>query len=203
MYAAAAVPAGSVHPVEPDAGTPSLEAPAESEPDAEPSADVMPDAKRALDPVQQLISAGFSPDRAQTLVRRQADLRRAAVERELASTGTVHPLDASSSSAIEQQLRSELGDDDYEKYLTARGQATRIRVGDVEVDSAAENAGIQSGDEILMYAGRRVFTPRDLNALMLRTPEGQTVPTTIVRNGQTMQLYVTGGALGISHQTRR
>jgi hypothetical protein len=33
---------------------------------------------------------------------------------------------------------------------------------------------------------------------MLQTPEGETAAATIVRDGQTMKLYVTGGALGIS-----
>ncbi len=102
--------------------------------------------------------------------------------------------------AMEQQLKTELNDDEYQSYLSSLGQRTRIRVGTLESHSAAASAGMEPGDEILAYAGQRVFTLSDLNALMLKTPEGQIVPTTVRRNGQTLQLYVTGGALGISAQ---
>ena len=148
--------------------------------------------------VAQLIAAGFTRDRALEIIQRKSQLRRTSIEREFAATGVIRPFNASSPAAVEQQLRRELGDDEYEKYLGAIGQATRIRVGSVEADSAAANAGILSGDLVLTYAGRRVFNLRDLNALMLQTPEGETVQTTVVRSGQTIQLYVTGGALGIS-----
>ena len=164
----------------------------------EPAMDIGSSAEPERDGIMQLVSAGFTRDRALEIVRRESQLRRVAIELEYAETGTLRPLDTSSPAAVEQQLRTEMGDDEYEKYLTATGKTTRIRVGDVEADSAAANAGILAGDEIVAYAGRRVFNPRDLNALMLQTPEGETVRTTVVRDGQTMQLYVTGGALGIS-----
>jgi C-terminal processing protease CtpA/Prc len=150
----------------------------------------------------QLMSSGFTRQRALEIIQREAELRREMASHQFAATGTVQPLSASVPSAVEQQLRREMGDAEYEKYLSALGQTTRVRVGDVQSESAAANAGIQSGDEILAYAGRRVFSLGELNALMLQTPEGDTVATTVVRNGQTMQLYVTGGALGISPQGR-
>lgn len=144
------------------------------------------------------MAAGFTRERALEIVQRESDLRREMVTHQFAATGTVQPLNASVPSAVEQQLRREMGDVEYERYLGALGQTTRVRVGDVESDSAAANAGIQSGDEIVAYAGRRVFSLGELNAVMLQTQEGDTVPATVVRNGQTMQLYVTGGLLGIS-----
>jgi C-terminal processing protease CtpA/Prc len=148
--------------------------------------------------VTELISVGFTPERAQEIVRKESELRRAAIEQEYVASGTIRPLNAASPSAVELQMRSWMGDSEYEQYLKAIGQTTRIHVGDVESDSVAANAGIVSGDEILTYAGRRVFNLRDLNALMLQTPEGETVSTRVVRGGQEMELYVTGGPLGIS-----
>ena len=153
--------------------------------------------------MEQLISAGFTRARAVEVVQRGSQLRHEAIEREYAATGTIQPLRFSSASTVEQQLRTEMGDGEYEKLLRATGKTTRIRVGDVEPDSAAANAGILPGDEISAYSGRRVFNLRDLNALMLQTPEGETVRTTVVRDGQAMQLYVTGGALGISQSRAR
>jgi hypothetical protein len=171
---------------------------AEGDRQGEPSESHAPGAVPEQDRIARLIAAGFTEDRALQIAGRASEVRRAAMEREYAATGTIRPLNSASPSAVEQQLRSEMGDGEYEKYLKALGQSTRIRVGDVAAGSAAANAGIMSGDEIVTYAGRRVFNLRELNALMLQNPEGETAAATIVRDGQTMQLYVTGGALGIS-----
>jgi membrane-associated protease RseP (regulator of RpoE activity) len=182
---AAQAPAASreaLEPHEPLADDPPPEISAEPEPDR----------------TTRLISAGFAPERAQEIVRKESDLRRAAIEDEYATSGTIRPLNAASPAAVELQMRAWMGDTEYELYLKGIGHTTRIRIGEVESDSAAANAGIVSGDEILRYAGRRVFNLRDLNALMLQTPEGETVSATVVRGGQEMELYVTGGALGIS-----
>jgi hypothetical protein len=169
---------------------------AEDRPDDSGSAASGADPQR--DRVTQLTSAGFTPERAQEIVRRESDLRRSSIEHEYAATGTIHPLNATSQAALERKMRSWMGDSEYEKYLQATGRAIRIRVGDVEPDSVAANAGIVSGDEIRTYAGQRVFNLGDLNALMLQTPEGGMVRTTVVRGGQEMELYLTGGPLGIS-----
>lgn len=179
----------------------SSEAPEPDEPLAEDQPD--PAAEPERDRTTHLISAGFTEERAQQIVRKESELRRAAFEREYATSGTIRPLNAASPSAVDLQMRTWLGDPEYEQYLKAIGQTTRIRVGEVEAASAAANAGIANGDEILTYAGRRVFNLRDLNALMLQTPEGETVSTTVMRGGQEMELYVTGGALGISQAPER
>jgi hypothetical protein len=158
----------------------------------------VPDVEPPPDRATQLTSAGFTPLRAREIARQESELRRAVIEHEYAATGTIHPLNATSQAALERKMRSWMGDSEYEKYLQATGRAIRIRVGDVEPDSVAANAGIVSGDEIRTYAGQRVFNLGDLNALMLQTPEGGMVRTTVVRGGQEMELYLTGGPLGIS-----
>jgi hypothetical protein len=150
--------------------------------------------------IERLRAAGFSAERARELIGRESQLRDQAVKAEYAATGTLQAFGGPARSLAGQQLRKELGDDVYETYRRATGQPTRVRIGDVESDSVAANAGLLSGDEILSYAGRRVFDSGELNAMMLKTSIGETVPMVVVRNGQRLQLYVTGGALGISQR---
>src|SRR5437762_13177732 len=108
-----------------------------------------PDATPAPEGVTQLMSAGFTRESALEIIGKKSELRRAAIEREFAATGAIGPLNASSPAAVEQQLRKEMGDDEYQKYLGATGRTARIRVGDVEADSAAANARILSGDQLV------------------------------------------------------
>jgi predicted metalloprotease with PDZ domain len=190
-------PAGERRAVFPDP----LRSPEPQNADVAPHA--APIAAPTPDRLTQLTSAGFARDRALEILRKESQLREAAIAREYVAAGAIQPLNGGSPAAIGQQLRKEMGDDEYERYLHALGKATRVRVGAVEADSAAANAGILSGDEILAYAGKRVFSLRDLNALMLQTSEGETVATTVVRGGQTIQLYAVGGALGISQWAAR
>ena len=146
----------------------------------------------------RLIAAGFSGERAAAIVQAESKLRAAAAYDEYQRSGTVRALNASAAGTAEGALREELGDADYERYLAALGRPTRVVVRDIEPGSAAANAGILPGDEIRSYRGRRVFDVGELNASMLEGGIGQTVPATIVRDGQALQLYVDGGELGIA-----
>ncbi len=51
---------------------------------------------------------------------------------------------------IEQSLRKELGDTEYERYLKANGRSTEVRVNEVLATSAAERSGLKAGDEIVL-----------------------------------------------------
>jgi serine protease Do len=95
------------------------------------------------------------------------------------------------------KLRAEIGDEEFEQYLEALGRPTSVLVGTVEPSSAAANGGLLPGDQIVAYAGQRVFNARDLSALTQQRGIGETVPATVVRDGQRLQLYVTGGPLGL------
>jgi hypothetical protein len=149
------------------------------------------------DRIAGLVAAGFTTARAAAILQRAADLRRAAYAAEYESTGTIRPLGAAARAAGTDRLRTELGDDDFERYLAGTGQPRSVVVRAVDADSAAAHAGLIPGDEIRMYAGQRVFNQRDLNALMLAGTPGEVVATTVVRDGQTLQLYVTRGPLGL------
>lgn len=99
--------------------------------------------------------------------------------------------------ALRAEMRSELGDDDYDAMLFATGRKNRVIATDVLAGSAADQAGIRSGDAILEYAGERIF---DAMSLMRATREGEAgVPTEIraERDGRVVRVFVPRGPVGI------
>lgn len=94
-------------------------------------------------------------------------------------------------------LRNELTENEYDAYLFAAGRANRVMVSSVLSSSPAGNAGIQAGDTILRYGNKRVYNWSDLtNATSEGTPN-ETVIVTIERDGQTQQVYIPRGPLGV------
>ena len=91
----------------------------------------------------------------------------------------------------------ELGDADYEKYLEAQGRPTKVGVFNVLPSSPAAKAGMQTGDQIVSYAGQRVFNMADLTDLTLQGTPGQSVTLEVQRNQQTVQLVIPRGPIGI------
>ncbi|HEC19015.1 MAG TPA: PDZ domain-containing protein [Gammaproteobacteria bacterium] len=94
-------------------------------------------------------------------------------------------------------LQEELGGDTYAAYLYATGQSNRVAVQSVLAGSAADQAGLQSDDQILSYGEKRIYNWRDLRTATTEGDISETVPLTIVRNGKPMTLYVQRGPLGI------
>jgi S1-C subfamily serine protease len=94
-------------------------------------------------------------------------------------------------------LRAELGDRDYERFLTAQGRPTSINVMGVLASSPAERVGLQQGDEIVSYDGKRVFDIQELNELTLGGTSGESVVVDVRRNGQNLQLVLPRGPIGV------
>lgn len=143
----------------------------------------------------RLVAEGFAPDRAEWLMRRTEELRMQALQAQYDAQRGGRPVDAG---AGEQALRTELGEADYERYLRAYGRPTTIPVRDVLASSPAERFGLMAGDEILAYAGKRVFDMRELNALTLEGTPGESVIVDVRRGGQSVQLVMPRGPLGIT-----
>lgn len=61
----------------------------------------------------------------------------------------------------------------------------------VEDDSPAAKAGLQEKDVILVYAGERVRSARQLSRLVRETPPGRTVTLEVSRDGRTRSAEVT------------
>ena len=98
---------------------------------------------------------------------------------------------------VQAALRSELGDAEYERYLTGTGRPTEVQVMDVLASSPAEKAGLQPGDQIVSYAGTRVYDMRELEGLTRQGTPGESVTVEVKRNGQSVQVQVQRGVLGV------
>jgi hypothetical protein len=146
--------------------------------------------------VSTLEEGGFSPDRAAWIEQRRSELALQAMQAQYAQRRgeNVDPAQM----RPEQTLRSELGDADYEKYLEAQGRPTKVGVFNVLPSSPAQKAGMQPGDQIVSYAGQRVFNMADLTDLTLQGTPGQSVTLEVQRNQQTVQLVIPRGPIGIS-----
>ncbi len=70
-------------------------------------------------------------------------------------------------------------------------EAQGALVGDVTSKSPAEKAGLQSGDLILDYNGKKVTDSRHLKLEVARSQPGETVPVKVLRDGETKTLNVT------------
>lgn len=144
--------------------------------------------------VERLVAGGFSPDRAAWIQRRSAELTLQAMQAQYEARRQGQPVPPGA--GLQTTLRAELGDAEYERYLTALGRPTSVGVFNVLPGSAGERAGLRAGDEIVSYAGKRVFDIRDLNDLTLQGSAGESVVIDVVRDGQPLQLVVPRGPIG-------
>ena len=81
----------------------------------------------------------------------------------------------------------DLTDDDLK---TVKGAAQGVIVEDVDTDSAAQKAGVKTGDVIVEYDSERVRTARQFTRLVQESPVGRTVPLAVMRDGQRVALNV-------------
>jgi hypothetical protein len=145
--------------------------------------------------LQRFVDAGIPRERAEWIERRMEELEVQAMQARYDAQRTGQPVQGVIDP--ERALRKELGDVEYERYLNATGRPAQVQVNNVLASSAAERAGLQPGDQIVSYAGTRVFDMRELNALTTEGAAGETVTVEVRRNGETLQLQVPRGPLGM------
>jgi len=138
--------------------------------------------------VSQLVTGGFTQERAEFIQRRTGELHRENVE-------AMFSLEAYAQSP-EGLLRRELGDDEYAQYLGATADIPAIVVGQVDDNSRAAVAGLLRGDRIVSYDGHRVFDIRELIALSLQGEPSESIVVEIVRYDAPLQLVIPRGPLG-------
>jgi hypothetical protein len=141
-----------------------------------------------------LIVAGFAPDRAEWINRRVQELRIQAVQAQCEARREGRPPPADVEAAT---LRTELGDRDYERYLTATGRPTGVNILGVLASSPAERAGLQQRDEIFSYDGQRVFNVQELNELSLGGTSGEPVVVDVRRDRQNLRIVLPRGPVGV------
>lgn len=148
--------------------------------------------------IAQLIESGFSPDRAEWIVRRESELRMATMQARFeARTSGESPNPWDPAFDPEASLRAEVGDAEYEQYLEASGRPTVVEVTSILESSPAQRAGLQPGDQIRSYNGTRVFDTRDLYRNTMLGEPGDTVVVDVVRDGVLMQIVLPSGPMGV------
>ena len=102
--------------------------------------------------------------------------------------------------ALEGDLRRNLSEADYDRYLYATGRNNRARITDVLANSPGEAAGLHPGDTILSYDGKRVFSIDELRELATSSRRGESVPVEVLQEGAVVRLFVPGGPIGVMLQ---
>jgi hypothetical protein len=121
--------------------------------------------------------------------------RLAELDAGLASTTRGQP--AGDANAAEfAELTSLFQGGDFQLLPTVRGDY-RVNVMAVFEDSQAAAAGLQTGDQILWYAGKRVLDVAEMPFLTAEGVEGEPVTLEILRAGVPMQFVVPRGELGV------
>lgn len=149
--------------------------------------------------IGQLVAGGFTEGRARQILQLEDEIRMAALQAEFEARQKGENFNPREwASDYQAGLRERLGDADYEKYLTAQGGQASVTVREVIGDSPANRAGLQPGDRILSYDGKRIFTMNELRSMAFSGEAGEDVIVDIERNGQRLQLVLPRGPMGIT-----
>lgn len=148
---------------------------------------------------ERLVEAGIDVGLADWIVRREEELQMESLQARFEAGRSGDPREFYQEQfSTREVLRQELGDDNYERYLTANGRPISIAVSSVIGSSPAQSAGLMPGDEITRYAGERVFSMTDINDVAMEGEPGQSVVIDILRDGVPMQVAIPRGPLGIT-----
>jgi hypothetical protein len=98
---------------------------------------------------------------------------------------------------LNQDLREEIGEEGYDRYLYALGKPNRLRAAKVFEGSPASEAGLMGGDLILRYDDVRLFKTGELVMAASRGELGAPVAMEILRNDRRLTITVRRGPLGV------
>ena len=148
---------------------------------------------------ERLVAAGFDPGRAEWIAKRESELQMEALQARYDAQRNGEEVDYfESRNAASNDLRAELGDQDFERYLEANGMPTSVSISTVIESSPAQRAGLQPGDQIVRYGGQRVFSMSDLTQQTMQGEAGVAVAVDIMRDGIPMQVVMPRGPVGVS-----
>lgn len=149
--------------------------------------------------VADLVSGGFSEDEARRLLKRESEAQYKAMEAAYLAQRDGEAVDMFNSAMNAQSiLRAEIGDSEYERFLTAQDEPTTVRIMNVLAGSPGSSAGLQAGDNIVSYNGERTFSMLDVRGLTMQGNPGEDVIIEIDRDGVRMQLNIPRGPIGVS-----
>ncbi|NNC98672.1 MAG: PDZ domain-containing protein [Gammaproteobacteria bacterium] len=150
---------------------------------------------------QKLIDAGFADEEATRIVQLESEI----ALRQLIDQYNQRKDYVAQASAEElqqlfsaDQLRAEIGEENFLRYLKANGRPTSVAVETVMHGSPGQNAGLLPGDNIVAYDGKQVFSLQDVNKLTIQGAVGESVLIELERDGEPIQLTIPRGPIGIS-----
>ena len=152
---------------------------------------------------QALIDAGMAQTEAEQLKTRFEEMELAKLYlrdqaiREGWSGGKRYREERKKLESKTEDIKQELGEDAYDAYLFASGQSNRVAVQSVLSGSAASNAGMLAGDQVLRYDGQRIYNWRDLRTATTQGDLTETISIQVFRENKQMEFYVQRGPLGI------
>ena len=94
-------------------------------------------------------------------------------------------------------LRDEIGDDYYDRYLFASGQSNRVEIISIIAGSTAENADLLPGDLVEAYGDSRIFTYGDLRSATTEGDRDELVPVQIRRDDDILEIWLPRGPMGV------
>lgn len=97
----------------------------------------------------------------------------------------------------ELDLRREIGEPAYDRYLFNVGAPNRIQVTAIVQGSAAERYELRSGDVIEAYAGQRIFNLGDLHAATASGERDEAVSIHLRRGDTVMEGWIPRGPIGV------
>lgn len=95
-------------------------------------------------------------------------------------------------------LRDELGDDAFDRFLYESGDANRVSIVSVISGSAADLAGLAVSDLIVSYDNQRIFRVRELQQATREGSRGEYVQILFDRGGQFLSADLARGPLGVT-----
>lgn len=149
--------------------------------------------------VARLVEGGFSEDEARRVLEQESESAFKALQSVWEAQRSGESIDRYSGEFDPQAImRSEMGDDAYARYLEVQGQPTAVRITQVLGGSPGSEIGLQPGDQLVRYAGERVFSVNDLRKSSMDGNPGEDVVIEIERDGTLIQLSVPRGPIGIT-----
>lgn len=141
---------------------------------------------------EQLVAAGFTSERIQWLRQRTEELR---AERKLTGGPSDPYMHAAYIADKDLDLLSEIGEEEYDRYRKALGRPTGVAIEQVSADASAPDYGLVPGDEIVRYAGKRIYNGSMLSHEVAVAEPSGSVTLVVLRDGQQLSIVVPSGPL--------
>jgi hypothetical protein len=148
---------------------------------------------------ERLVAAGFDPATAEWILTRESELQMESLRARYEANRNGESIDFRQQTVgLRDQMRQQLGDAEYERYLTANGRPLHVSISSVLDSSPAQSAGLRTGDQILNYGGKRIYSMSDLTQEIIQGAPNERVVVHFLRDGIPMQVVLPRGPVGIT-----